>query len=74
MNPISRLVAWIDSLPRLVKALLVTSLETTGLTTWLVLYIKPEAYRDPVFQVVSTVVIFLLLFPEHYLALGHAHQ
>lgn len=61
-----RVLDWIENLPRLAKALLVTVLETAGLTLWLVTYIPPP-YVDPV---VSTIIVFLFLFPEHYLAIG----
>lgn len=66
MGLIKRLSEYIDSLPRLAKALLVTVLETAGLTLWLVTYVPPP-YVDPV---VSTIIVFVFLFPEHYLAIG----
>lgn len=66
MGLINRAISFIDGLPRLAKAILVTVLETAGLTLWLVTYIPPP-YVDPV---VSTIIVFVFLFPEHYLAIG----
>jgi hypothetical protein len=53
-------------LRRLAKGLLVTILETAGLTLWLITYIPPP-YIDPA---KSTILLFLFLFPEHYIAIG----